>query len=507
MLVIKFIQKNIWLFILGLLFSTRFLFLDFGLPFTFQADEVEMVEYSLKYSVNIKKLFVGDFYFFKPFSFVYGTLPAYLNSILLIPFLKITSIFSLSQDRYYIYLYLRVIYAIFSILTCVGVFYLAKQMSKDKNISFLATILFSLNFYFYWMGKYLNNDVLVVLFTIFFLLYYLKFKELGKNLYFYLAMLFLGFGVSTKITFGIAIIYPFLELLIKKDFKKILIVVGIIFSIYLITNPFTFIFTNEFIQRVMEMRIKENGIVIDSYNTSYFKYLFSLFDVITIPVCIFSLYFVIEKIIKKKFDITIFIVLFYLLFFSFSNRLVDRWLLPIYPILIIISLQFLDKFKQKFLKKVILFLIIFQTLGQFVLANYELSLNSNMLKSYYSFKENLTTKPAKVYLITERGLNPYTSLNIADLSLTTQQFIPYVSENAFNLFPYNPENYDYVIFSSKVRRYYSNPYIYKLNPEYYSRWEKFYQDLNSDKFEKVSSFETPFPSALDQENIYIFRKK
>ena len=104
----------------------------------------------------------------------------------------------------------------------------------NKNISFLATILFSLNFYFYWMGKYLNNDVLVVLFTIFFLLYYLKFKELGKNLYFYLAMLFLGFGVSTKITFGIAIIYPFLELLIKKDFKKILIVVGIIFSIYLI---------------------------------------------------------------------------------------------------------------------------------------------------------------------------------------------------------------------------------------------------------------------------------
>jgi hypothetical protein len=130
-----------------------------------------------------------------------------------------------------------------------------------------------------------------------------------------------------------------------------------------------------------------------------------------------------------------------------------------------------------------------------------------MLKSYYSFKENLTTKPAKVYLLTERGLNPYTSLNSADLSITTQQFIPYVSENAFNLFPYNPENYEYVIFSSKVRKYYSNPNIYKLNPEYYSRWEKFYQDLNSEKFEKVSSFETPFPSALDQENIYIFRKK
>ena len=132
-------------------------------------------------------------------------------------------------------------------------------------------------------------------------------------------MLFLGFGIGTKVTFAIAAVYPLIEFLLKKNYRKIFISIGVIFLVYLVTNPFTFLYSNEFIQRILEMRVKENGIVIDSYNTSYFKYLFSLFNLISIPVTIFSLFYIIKKVYRKEIDITIFISIFYILFFSFSS--------------------------------------------------------------------------------------------------------------------------------------------------------------------------------------------
>ena len=508
MLVIRFLKKYFFLFLLSLVLTTRFLYLDFGLPLVFQADEVEMVEYSLKYSVNIRKIFEGDFYFFKPFSFVYGSLPAYFNTILLVPFLKFTSVFDLSQDRLYIYLYLRSIYALLSIFACVGVYFLALELTKkNKIIAYIATLLFSLNYYFYWLSKYLNNDVLVVLFTIYFLLFYLKFKSENNEKYFYLSMLFLGFGIATKVTFAIGAIYPIFDFLLKKNFRKIFISIGILFLVYLLTNPFTFLYPNEFIQRILEMRVKENGIVIDSYNTSYFKYLFSLTYLITIPVTIFGLFYISKKLIKKELDITIFISLFYIIFFSFSSRLVDRWLMPIFPLLIIYSLIFLDSLKLKYIKILMIVAIFSEIVFKFLLTNIELSYNANLLNAFYTFRNTHSNEFKNVYVLTERGLNPFNSLKRTNLGIDSQQFVPYVSENAFNISPNDVNLYDYVVYSSKVRSYFLNPYIYNLDSSFVERWENSYKTLNSGDFELIYSFETPFDSIINQENIYIYRKK
>jgi len=487
--------------------ASRFAFLNFGLPYVFQADEVEMVEYSLKYAVNLNKFIQGDFYFFKPFSFVYGSLPAYLNTILLVPFLKITSALSLSQDRFYIYLYLRSIYAVFSVLTCIGVYYLAKQLTKNTKIQLLATLLFSLNFYFYWLSKYLNNDVLVALFTVFFLIFYLRFKETNSNKDFFLAMLFIGFGIGTKITFGITLIYPLIDLIIKKEYRKIITMSIVVFLIYLVTNPFSFLFFNEFYQRIMEMRVKENGIVIDSYNTSLLKYVYSLFNNITIPITIFSLFYLTQKIRERKIDITIFISVIYILFFSASSRLVDRWLLPIYPLLILYGLLFLEELKSKKIKFFVLTIVIVEVLFKFCVANYELGKNSNLLNAFNYFKNGYSNEFKNVYVITERGLNPFNSLKRTNLGIDSQQFVPYVSEGAFSIPPADVTKYDYIVYSSKVRSYYLNPYIKSINPQYVATWESSYQLLNSDKFEILATFETGFTSLLGQENIIIFKKK
>jgi hypothetical protein len=506
------IKHNFFKFFLPLVFGivliSRFLFLDFGLPYVLQADEVEMAEYSLKYAVNLKKFFEGDLYFFKPFSFVYGTLPTYLNTLLLTPFLKLTSYFELSQDRYFIYLYLRYWYAIFSIFTCIGVYLLSKQISKNKNLSLLAAITFTLNYYFLWLSKYLNNDSLIVLFLIYFLFFYLKFQETLKSKYLYTSMLFIGFGIATKITFGLVLAYPFFDLMIKKFYKKLSISLTIVFFLYLITNPFTFIFPLEFINRILEMRVKENGIVIDSYNTDYFKYLYSLINNLTIPVVVLGLLKIINDFKNKKIEITSIIVLIFIVFFSFSQRLVDRWVLPIYPILIINFYLMIFEIKFKYVKEFFIGLVLVLTSNNYVYANLELSKDAHLKNAYLDFIENHTQAGKIVYIVTERGLNPFGYVVRKEMSYAQAPVRLYVNEGAFEYFPDLPENYDFIVFSTRVREYYLNPFVYEINPGYVERWEGFFNTLlDKDKFEVLGFYGSAQKSLINQENIIIFKKK
>lgn len=494
------------IFILTLI--NRFIFLDFGIPYVLQADEVEMSEYSLKYAVNFKRFVQGDMNFFKPFSFVYGTLPTYTNTILLVPFLKITSWMEWSQDRYFIYLYLRTIYALFSVFTCIGVYFLSKQITKNKSISFLASILFSINYSFFWLSKYLNNDVLIVLFLVYFLIFYLKFVESTKTKYLYLSMLFLGFGISTKITFGLVLIYPIFDLIFKKFYKKLSISLTIIFFIYLITNPFTFIFPLEFINRVLEMRVKENGIVIDSYNTSTLKYFYSLINNLTIPIVVLGLFKILYDLKNKKIEITSYIIIIFIVFFSSSSRLVDRWVLPIYPLLIINFFAMIVLINFKYVKEFFIGLVFILTLNSYVSSNLELSQGSNLKKAYLDFMNNYTKEGKSVYIVTERGLNPFGYVIRKEMSYAQAPVRLYVSEGAFDYFPENPENYDFIVFSSKVRDYYLNPYIYDLNPSYVEKWEGFFNTLvDKDKFEVLGFYGSAQKSLINQENIIIFKKK
>ena len=144
---------------------------------------------------------------------------------------------------------------------------------------------------------------------------------------------------------------------------------------------------------------------------------------------------------------------------------------------------------------------------KFLLTNIELSYNANLLNAFYTFRNIHSNEFKNVYVLTERGLNPFNSLKRTNLGVDSQQFVPYVSENAFNISPNDVNLYDYVVYSSKVRSYFLNPYIYNLDPSFVDRWENSYKTLNSGNFELIYSFETPFDSIINQENIYIYRKK
>jgi len=501
----KLKQNIFWIILIPILLS-RFLFLDFGLPLIPQADETELVEYSLNYAVNIKKLFEGDINFFKPFSFVYGTFPSYLNTFLLTGFLKFTSFFDLSQDRYFIYLYLRYFYAAIGAVTCILVYFLIKTLTQNQNIIKITTLLFALNFTFLNLSKYLNNDVLMVFVGVLFFLFFQKLRENESFKNVLILGIILGLGVGTKITFGLFVILPIIYLLKKKKINLFFLLSFFSIIFYAISNPFTFINFNEFSQRILEMRVKENGIVIDSYDPGFFKYLFSIDQNLSTPILVFFIIGFLIKLYKKEFNYQMLIITIFIVFFSFSSRLVDRWLVPIYPLIIFYAIEFLSKFKIKILSKLIIGLMFLDFAMYNSLLSIEYSQIPNINQSYNYFKNELQISNSKILVITHRGQQPFTSLNNKDgNSITDFQFNPYESEGAFEINPPSFENYDYVIFSSRVLDYYSNPEIAKINPNFKANWERYFQSLNKDlNLEK--SFKSDF-SLTKQENILVFKKR
>ena len=504
--ILTFFKNYFFWIIFSSILISRFLFLDFGLPFIPQADETELVEYPLNYAVNIKKLFEGDVQFFKPFSFVYGTFPSYLNTIFLTGFLKVTSLFDLSQDRYFIYLFLRSIYVLISVATCVLVYFLIKTLTQNQAVVKITTLLFSLNFTFLILSKYINNDVLIVFFGVLFLYIFQKYKSRLNYKNYLVLGLILGLGVGTKITFALFALIPTIFLIYKKKIKLLIFLSLISILFYALSNPFTFLNFNEFYQRILEMRVKENGIVIDSYNPNPLKYFYSIQNNLSISILVFFILSIGVSIYKRNFNLIMFIVIIHIVFFSFSSRLVDRWLVPIYPFILFYAVDFISKFKIKILSNLI-FALMFINAGLFFsLINIEYSQTPNINKAYNYFKNILNISNSKVLVITHRGQQPFSSLNNKDGNLVTDfQFNPYESEGAFKTLPPSYENYDYVIFSSRVSDYYSNTEIEKINPKFKENWDNYYESLKN-SFNLEKSFNTDF-SLLKQENILVFKRK
>ena len=105
-------------------------------------------------------------------------------------------------------------------------------------------------------------------------------------------------------------------------------------------------------------------------------------------------------------------------------------------------------------------------------------------------------------------MNPFFDFSKKGMIYSQAPVVLYESEGGFESFPDNPANYDFIIFSTKVRSYYLNPYIYQLNPNYSLRWESFFTTLlDSNKFELVGFYGSGTKSLINQENVLIFKKK
>ena len=498
--------------ILGLYF--RLHAIDFGLPHCFHADEPEIVELAVKYTYQIKSILKeNDFYKLVPISFVYGMFPTYLLTFATMVFSKTANLLSINFDKQAIYVFLRIVTAVLSIgLIPITIQIYKKAFGKISKIEVaILVFLIALNWKLVVLSHYVNTDIfLTILLNLTFLSMGLYLRDQKKTIHVILAGVLFGLSIGTKITAGLSLplfIYLFAK---KKDLQSLF---GFLFLTYIgfaLSNPFSLIFMKDFIYRILEMQLKEGGIVFDSVNSNPFKYILSLISTVTPIIFITSLYGKIKSFVHKKdldmFRLFLFAnILIYVIFFSLNSREVTRWLLPIIPAVLIFSTKGLAELTQLTSKKAfigVLLVTIPTYLYYPLLTLKQFNRNTPKSEAYLWLRDNVSQQSNKL-AITEEGLDPLNKLQ----GILIKRPKVYSTENARFDFPPSPIGYDYIILSSKPMNNFKRREVRERYPFYTQKWEEFENTIKNPKyFALEKEFTLPKPNLANLSDVYIYKR-
>jgi hypothetical protein len=491
----------------------RLYHIEFGLPHSFYADEPEIVELAIKYTYEFRDIFGNNnLYKLIPINYVYGSFPSYLFTFTTMGFSKISNLIGFGFDKMSLYVFARIVNTLISMVIPITGAYLYYKLFKDKLGTFITLALLSLNWKFIVHAHYVNADIIQAAFillsflTIY--LYYTKPKE--DTRWTNLSALFFGLALGTKITTLLTFPLYLVFFIKKKQIRNLVAFCFIIFGVYIATNPFSFVFAEDFVFRMVQMRQKEAGLVFDSVDTNPFKYISALSLMLTLPILVFSLYGIFLNFkdgIKKAGLFNIFLignVLMYLLFFSLQSRRVDRWLLPILPIMIIYAGWGLSNLRSH-LSKLSLYSIYLLTGAFYIffsgLLLFQFQRNTPKSQAYLWMQQNVPELSWKL-VYTEEGLDPMNKLKFADV----HKYNVYSSESAQFFFPEDPYMYDYVVLSSRPMKNYKRDKVKEAYPFYYKRWAEFENKvLDGEKFELIKEFSLIKPNLIPLSDVYIYK--
>ncbi len=500
--------------------------LNFGLPHSHYADEPEIGEFAIKYTYELKNILTNnDVYKLVPENYVYGTLPVYFYTILVMVFSKTLGILHITFSKMDLYVYMRVINALIS-FAVVPIFYLILNRLRFKHRIFVlvfGTFLTAFNWKLIVHAHYLNHDSIITVFILAANLFFLRYLQTRhastepetdtvNTLLFGLCF---GLAVSTKITVLLTLPIYLAVFANNRDFRNLFASIFVILGAFLVTNPFAWMFVGDFFARILEMQIKEGGLVFDSVDYGAFKYAFATSWLLTLPIGLLSLFGILKstketaKPLRQFYCLMALQVVFYLVFFTLQSRRVDRWLLPIVPNLLlfaVIAVNFLvDKVNRGLIKyiglaataSVSLYYLYFPA----VLVS-QFQRNTPKSASYIWAKANLPEASTK-FGLTEEGLDPLNKLPLA----TIWQFNAYESKGGQFMYPPDPLLYDYIIISSRPMAWTKNPIVVEKYPYYASKWLKFDQELNNyNDFKLIKSFETSDPNLIPLSSVHIYKK-
>lgn len=487
----------------------RLYHIEFGLPHSFYADEPELAEPAVKYTYELRNIIKeNSFYKLIPISFVYGTFPVYLYTICTMFFSKIMNLMQISFDKSSIYIFLRITTSLSSILIPLLLVLLSRNLFGRTKTALIVLLLTAFNWKLIVHAHYLNADLIqTILITASlwaFHRYYLKNSDTKFTL---LTGIFYGLAIGTKITTLITLplyLYVFIK---KRNYRELTAFLFVIFGVYMLSNPFSFILANNFAFRIYTMFFKEGGMVFDSVDTSAFKYLSALLYMANPVVLLISSYGISSSLKEKKvFDFHVFLILhlvIYLAFFSLQSRRIDRWLLPILPIVILYASLGFDILSNNMKK---LFFIPFFVLffGSYLYFPYlllhQFARNTPRSEAYQWMQQNLN--PSKNKLVyTEEGLDPMNKLEGARVI----KMQVYSSENAQFFMPQHTDGYHYVIISPRPMENYKRTEVRQAYPFYYEKWKVFEENLqNEEKFRLYKQFVLPKPNLIPLSDILIY---
>lgn len=504
-------KQRVLVFVLILLATALGLFfrlwhIEFGLPHSFYADEPEIAEPAIKYTYDIKKILKeGNYYELAPISYVYGTFPSYLMTFFTMGYSKISNLLGEPATKYDLYVAMRVFNAVLSFLIVPAISFILYKTTKNKKLSLFLYFLLALNWKLIVHAHYINADIILVLLLCLTFLTTLKYLEKENDTkYTVLTGILFGLAVGTKITALISfplLLWAFYK---KGQIKNVAALILIAFGAFSLSNPFSLIFISDFAFRIYQMMFQEAGLVFDSSDTSPFKYISALIYMSTLLIFMISLagmYF------NKKEKFTMFLILnvvFYIIFFSVQGRRVDRWLLPIVPLILYFSALGTEKLtalagKKNFYPLLGLALLSYVYYPLVLLVQFQRWTPKS--EAYLWSKDNLPELSTKL-VYTEEGLDPLNKLSEAKV----YQYEVYASKNAQLFLPKDPRYYDYVITSSRPMQNYKRPEVVETYPEYSKKWEDFVQLLGDQKsFKLIKKFEINEPNLIPLSNVYIYK--
>ena len=506
--------------------------IDFGLPLIFIADETDIYDEVIKFSLNYKFILRnGSINDFAPPSYVYGMFPTYFLTICTMILNKTASLFSFHIDLKFYHIFLRIITALFSLTIPIFSYLIYKEIFQKSRGSLIAFLLVLFNWKLIVHSRYLNQDIYLaslITISLFLFLKYLKSdKTRAKTMFLILSSIALGFATGTKITALISAPIVIGLIFMRKKIKDaLLFILGIILS-FSISNPFSIINIQSFISRVISMKTREAGAVFSSVNLNPLKYFYGLGNILTLPVfivgaitAVFLSVIFLKNIKLKKVEtdelphiLLIGNIFMYIFFFSLNKRLVERWVLPIEPIFIIyatygifsIEKLFNSKIKQNILK--ISSLFIFSIFYAFYLITFfkQLNIGDTRLSAYTwtnNFLNESQNKDLKILVYTNKGRDPFSNIKNCDV----QMFHVYESRDAETFEPKNPKDYEIVITYSGMENNYKNSYVSEKYPDYQKLWLKFEKELgDQNNFVLLKSFETTKLNLIGLSDIYIYQ--
>lgn len=477
------LRSLIWSFILlFLLFYTRFVGLQWGLPYPFHPDERNMANalQSLKCE-NLRFNFYSLKECFNPSFFAYGQFPLYLGYFLIQVYRFVLGISALSIKFTEATVSLRVISAFSSVINCfvllkiIDIFTKSNPKLKFKNqklpflFSFLIIIFFP---YFIQFSHFGTTESLLMLFYSLIIYYSLQVFENLTRKNIFLLSLFCGLAIATKISaflFVIPVLFVFIFSFNRLKSKVIpfLFFIFFVFIFAIIFSPHNLISYSEFLSSMNYESAVALG-KIKVFYTRQFEFtvpiLFQLTKIFPYalgwPGLILSFFGFFSNFNDKKLNFLRIAFLTYFLPNAFLYTKWTRFMAPIFPILSVFCIlgffQIYAKFKfsrnLKFLLlKILLILLLIPGLSY--LAIYQ-NPDVRFIASFW-INKNI---PPNSFILSETA-------NVVDLPLTTLNHYQVISFNFYDV-DENPilknqaEYYlkiaDYIIVPS--RRIFANHY-------------------------------------------------
>ena len=429
------IKRNIiiascWLLIVFLLFYTRFVGLDWGLPYPMHPDErnmavaVQNLRCELLKNSQYKTLNINEC--FNPHFFAYGQLSLYLSYFLIWIFRGFSDFGSMIISFDEAVLSLRLISAIVSLLSAIIVINIIKilEVKKKEKIWWWLIVIFSP--FFIQFSHFGTTESLLMFFYLLLIYLGLLFLDQKINLSYFLKVsgIISGLALATKVSSLIFLVLPLLIIFFtdgEKFFKKIFLFgyfLCLSLIIMIVFSPQSFISWNDFYSNLKYEQDVALGKILTFY-TKQFDYSLPIFFQLikVIPSALGFLGFIgiigfirfIEE--KKKSKKIIFLIGAFLIYFLPNFFIYVKWtrfLSPVFPVILIFGILFLEKIK---IIRIIKFIIIIISIIPGIAY---LSIYQNSDVRFEASKWIFENIPANSYILSETA-------NVVDIPLISQK--------------------------------------------------------------------------------------